>query len=48
MVYYIKIINLNEINYNIKNKELLIMINTFSKWRAELIYLPEFEVVTDQ
>ena len=34
-------------NYGIKSKELLVMINTFNKWRAELIYLPEFKVVTD-
>ena len=47
MVYYIKIISPNEVNYGIKNKELLVIINTFNEWRAELIYLPEFEVVTD-
>ena len=47
MVYYIKTINLNEINYGIKNKELLIIINTFNKEKAELIYLPEFKIITD-
>ena len=45
MVYYIKTISFNEVNYGIKSKELLIMINTFNKWRAKLIYLLEFEVV---
>ena len=45
MVYYIKTITLNEVNYGIKSKELLIMINTLNKWRAELIYLSEFKVV---
>ena len=31
--------NLGEVNYGIKYKELLVIINTFNKWRAELIYL---------
>ena len=31
MVYYIKTITPSEINYGIKNKELLVMINTFNK-----------------
>ena len=32
-------------NYGIKNKELLTVINTLNEWRAELIYLPEFKVI---
>ena len=32
-------------NYGIKNKELLIIINTFNKWKAKLIYLFKFEVI---
>ena len=32
-------------NYNIKSKELLIVINAFNEWRAELIYLLKFEMV---
>ena len=47
MVYYIKTISPNKVNYGIKSKELLIVINTLNKWRAELIYLPEFEVITN-
>ena len=31
MVYYIKTITLSEMSYNIKNKELLIMINTLNE-----------------
>ena len=31
MVYYIKIIILNEINYGMKSKELLTVINAFNK-----------------
>ena len=31
MVYYIKIINPNKVNYGIKSKELLMVINTFNK-----------------
>ena len=31
MVYYIKTINLSEINYGIKSKELLTVINTLNK-----------------
>ena len=47
MVYYIKTITFSEVNYGIKSKELLMVINTFNKWGAELIYLPEFKVVID-
>ena len=47
MVYYIKTITPSEVNYSIKSKELLVVINAFNEWRAELICLPEFEVVTD-
>ena len=47
MVYYTKTITPSKINYGIKNKELLTVINTFNKWRAELIYLLKFKVVTD-
>ena len=46
MIYYIKTINLSEVSYGIKNKELLVIINTFNEWRAELIYLPKFKVIT--
>ena len=31
MAYYTKIINPNEVNYVIKSKELLILINAFNK-----------------
>ena len=31
MVYYIKTITLSEMNYSIKNKELLVIINTLNK-----------------
>ena len=47
MVYYIKIISPNEINYDIKSTELLVVMNALNKWKAELIYLPEFKVITD-
>ena len=47
MVYYTKTINLNKINYSIKSKELLIIINTLKKWRAQFIYLPEFDMITN-
>ena len=48
MVYYIKTISLNEVNYGIKNKELLAVINALNEWRVELIYLPEFKVIINQ
>ena len=32
-------------NYGIKNKELLAIINTLNEFRAELTYLLKFEVV---
>ena len=47
VVYYIKTITLNEINYGIKSKELLVIINTFNKWTVKLIYLFKFKVVID-
>ena len=47
MAYYIKTINLNKVNYGIKSKELLAVINTLNKQKAELIYLLEFKVVTN-
>ena len=40
-------INSSEVNYGIKSKELLIIINTFNKWKAKLIYLSKFEIITD-
>ena len=34
-------------NYSIKSKKLLVIINAFNQWRAELVYLLKFKVITD-
>ena len=48
MAYFTKSITGNEYNYRIKNKELLAVIHTLNEWRVKLIYLPEFDIITDQ
>ena len=36
-----------EVNYGIESKELLAVMHGLDKWRAELISLPDFKVVTN-
>ena len=48
VAYYTKTMCPSEMNYGIESKELLAVINALNEWRAELICLPEFEVITDQ
>ena len=47
VAYYTKTMGPSEVNYGIESKELLAVINALNEWRAELICLPEFEVITD-
>ena len=39
--------SIGEMNYGIESKELLVIINALNEWRAELIYLSKFKVITD-
>ena len=48
VAYYTKTMSPGEVNYGIESKELLAVVNALNEWRAELICLPEFEVITDQ
>ena len=48
MAFFTKSITGGEYNYGIESKELLTVIHTLNEWRAELIYLPEFDIITDQ
>ena len=48
VAYFSKELSSSEVNYGIESKELLAMIYALEEWRAELICLPKFEVVTDQ
>ena len=36
-----------ECNYGIESKELLAVIYALNEWRVKLIYLLEFDVITD-
>src|SRR3954449_578552 len=42
-----KTLNLTECNYEIYDKELLVIISTFNKWQQYLIGVKEIEVFTD-
>ena len=48
MAYFTKSMTGSEYNYGIENKELLAVIHALNEWRAKLICLPEFDVITDQ
>ena len=45
--FFTRAMSSGELNYGIKSKELLAVMHGLDEWRAELISLPDFEVVTD-
>ena len=48
VAFFTKSMTGGECNYGIESKKLLAVIHTLNEWRAKLICLPEFDVITDQ
>ena len=47
VAFFTRAMSSGEVNYGIESKELLAVMHALDEWRAELISLPEFEVVTN-